>query len=356
MTTQNAELPKSNPTLDYELLFPALAFVALNLAFTLFGGWDAFWWVALLLNFGIVVRAAEVVGRRVPPHRLPLYERVLALGFPVLLAIAWELIVMAGILSPRWFPPPSRVAQGLWDLTVHYDRFNETSLIGRPWLIPSVYAESGWAGVRALFAESHVHATLFRVFAGFVIGAIPGVLLGIVMGVNKTVRNMLDTTLSAFYVLPKIAIFPIMMLIFGQFTSPFGEGPKVAVIAISAFFLVTINTMAGVRDIDPVYIMAGRNYGANRWQMFIHVIVPAALPVIFAGLRLALGTALIVIVAIEFVRADKGVGFVILYYWQVNVIEKMYAGLFVTMVLGVLLTYGLQWLERRVMPWRRSED
>jgi ABC-type nitrate/sulfonate/bicarbonate transport system permease component len=162
---------------------------------------------------------------------------------------------------------------------------------------------------------------------------------------------MLDTTMSAIYVLPKIAIFPIMMLIF---PNPFGEGPKVAVVAISAFFLVAINTMVGVRDIDPIFLQAGRNYGANRLQMLRHVIIPAALPVIFAGLRLALGTALIVIVAIEFVRAQKGVGYLIYYNWQVGSTDKMYAGLFVTMVLGVLLTYGLQGLERWVMPWRKD--
>ncbi len=82
--------------------------------------------------------------------------------------------------------------------------------------------------------------------------------------------------------------------------------------------------------------------------------MPGALPVIFAGLRLALGTALIVIVAIEFIRAKKGVGFVTFYYWEVLVTEKMYAGLFVVMLLGVLLTAGLQYVERRVMPWQKE--
>ena len=112
----------------------------------------------------------------------------------------------------------------------------------------------------SLFAESHVLATLARVLVGFVIGAVPGIFIGVIMGVNQTVRLMLDSTLSAIYVLPKIAIFPIVML---MFANPFGEGPKVAVVALSVFFMVTINTMAGVRDIDPVFIMAGRNYGAR---------------------------------------------------------------------------------------------
>ena len=172
------------------------------------------------------------------------------------------------------------------------------------------------------------------------------------MGMNRTVRLMLDTTMSAIYVLPKIAIFPIMMLVFAN---PFGEGPKIAVVAIASFFLVAINTMAGVRDIDPVYIESGKNYGANRWQMFWHVIIPGAMPVIFAGLRLALGTAIIATVAIEFVQARKGAGFLILYYWEIMVPEKMYAALVVVMVLGATLSYGLQWVERRIMPWKREE-
>ncbi len=258
-----------------------------------------------------------------------------------------------GILSPDWFPPPTRIASALWELATKYDEFNKTSLLGRPWLIPQRLATDGVAGAAALAAESHLLATLERVFLGFLIGAAPGIVLGVVMGVSRTVRTMIDATLSAFYVLPKIAIFPIMMLVF---PNPFGEGPKIAVVAISAFFLVAINTMVGVRDIDPVYIEAGRNYGANRWQMFRHVIVPGAMPVIFAGLRLALGTALIVIIAIEFVRAKTGVGFLTFYYWEILAPDKMYAGLVVVMILGVALTAGLKLIERLVMPWSRERD
>ena len=90
--------------------------------------------------------------------------------------------------------------------------------------------------------------------------------------------------------------------------------------------------------------------------MFRHVIIPGALPVIFSGLRLALGTALIVVVAIEFVRARKGIGFLTLYYWEVMVPEKMYAGLVLVMLLGVILTAGLQWFESLVMPWQRGRS
>jgi len=111
--------------------------------------------------------------------------------------------------------------------------------------------------------------------------------------------------------------------------------------------------MAGVQGIDKVLLQAGSNFGANRWQMLRHVILPGALPIVFNGLRLALGTALIVIVAVEFVRAKTGVGYLVYYHWQVLGTPKMYAALVVVMVLGVGLTALLQLVERLVMPWRR---
>jgi len=284
-------------------------------------------------------------------HRAGALVATLALGFPLSLLLVWEWLAGSGVLKPRWFPPPSQIAVALWDLTVTYDRFNRSSLIGRPWLLPQALVDAGWVGIRGLVRESHVWATLSRVLGGFVIGAVPGVLLGMVMGLNRTVQMMLDATTSAIYVLPEIAIFPILMLVF---PNPFGEGPKVAVVAISAFFLVAISTMAGVQGIDEVYLEAGRSFGANRWQMVRHVILPGALPIVFSGLRLALGTVLIVIVAVEFVRADRGVGFLIYCDWQVLVRPRLYAALVVVMGLGVGLTALLQWVERRVMPWRRG--
>lgn len=323
--------------------------ILFNLVMLLGHLWQDKWWLGVAVNSALIVALVEYVGRWIPGRFQRIYDLVLAIGFPILLLLAWEAMARNEILNPRWFPPPSRIAIALWQLSTQVDKFSHTSLWGRPWLIPQRFLSEGWPGVEALFAEGHVWVTLMRVFVGFILGAVPGIFLGMLMGMNRTIRTMLDTTMSAVYVLPKIAIFPIVML---MFANPFGEGPKIAVVAISAFFLVAINTMTGVRDIDPVYIQAARNYGANRWQLFRHVIFPGALPVIFAGMRLALGTALIVIVAIEFIRAKKGVGFLTFYYWEVMVTDKMYAGLFVIMFLGALLTYGLQRLERRIMPWR----
>ena len=330
----------------------ALSLVVLNLGVTLAGLWQWLWWMAALIDFVLLVLMAEHTGKIIPARFEGRYERGLAILFPLLLIAGWEAVVAAGILNPDWFPPPSKILEALWQLLSGYDRFNKSTLLLRVWMLPQRIAENGLSGAAGLLEESHILITLMRVFVGFVIGAIPAILIGVIMGMSRTVRAMLDSTLSAFYVLPKIAIFPIMMLVF---PNPFGEGPKIAVVAISAFFLVAINTMVGVRDIEPVYLEAGRNYGANRRQLLRHVIIPGAMPVIFAGLRLALGTALIVIIAIEFVRAKKGVGFLTFYYWEILAPEKMYAGLIVVMILGVLLTLALKWLEKRIMPWRREE-
>ncbi|MCB1334296.1 MAG: ABC transporter permease [Roseivivax sp.] len=337
---------------DHHRMIWALAgaLVLLNGALVLGGLWRDWAWPAVAVSFVMLVLICERVGRLVPARLRGLYERALALGFPLLILVLWQIGGTFGLINPIWFPPPSQIGKALWDVTVNFDRFSETSLLGRPWLIPQAWSEGGLQGVGALLGESHLLATVLRVLAGFVLGAVPGILVGVVMGVNQTVRLMLDTTLSAIYVLPKIAIFPIVMLMFAD---PFGEGPKIVVVALAVFILMAINTMAGVRQIDPVYLMAGRNYGAGPWQLLRHVILPGAMPVIFAGLRIALGTAMIVIISVEFLRAKQGVGYMTYYYWEVLVPEKMYAGLVVVMAMGVGFTAALHWLQKRLMPWTR---
>jgi NitT/TauT family transport system permease protein len=271
-------------------------------------------------------------------------ERLLSIGFPLVLLALWEAAVRLEWLDARFFPAPSTVALALWNLTA------KGELLGTFWLLPGRVMAGDWAGVLKVFREGHLWVSLFRIFAGFFLGAVPGVVLGVVMGMNRTIRVSLDPVISAVYVLPKIAILPLVMLVFGV-----GEMSKVVIVGIASFFLVLINTTAGVRDIEPIFFEAGRNYGANRWQMFWHVIIPGALPIIFAGLRLSLGTALIVIIAAEFVAAKYGLGYLIWFSWQTLLTENMFAGLVIVMILGVLFTSGLQAIERRLMPWQKEE-
>jgi ABC-type nitrate/sulfonate/bicarbonate transport system permease component len=349
--TVSTQLRKTMPAWQ-RMLLVFLGLVAFNGAFMLVGLWKKDWVVAIIVNFVGVVLLLQWLTEYISVRRLSTYERALAICFPIVMLGVWEALVRAGVLNATWFPPPSRVATALWQLATEYNKFTKTSLLGRPWLIPSMYQQAGWAGVKSLFAESHLWVTLMRIFVGFIAGTIPGLILGVGMGMSRTIRSMLDPVISALYVIPKITILPLMMLIF----TPFGETYKIVTVAISAFFVVLINTMAGVREIEPIFIEAGKNYGANGLQLFRHVILPAAMPVIFAGLRLALGTALIVIVAVEFVSGKSGVGYITWYYWEVLNPPKMYAGLIVIMLLGILLTYGLMAVEGFVMPWRRRRE
>jgi ABC-type nitrate/sulfonate/bicarbonate transport system permease component len=271
-------------------------------------------------------------------------DRLLSIGFPMALLVLWEMAVRLQWLDGRFFPAPTAVAVALGELTV------KGELLGKLWLLPGLIATGDLSGARKVFAEGHLWVSLFRIFAGFFVGAVPGIILGVVMGMNRTIRVALDPVVSAVYVLPKIAILPLVMLIFG-----IGEMSKIVIVAIASFFLVLINTTVGVRDIEPIFIEAGRNYGANHRQMFRHIIIPAALPIIFSGLRLSLGTSLIVIIAAEFVAANYGLGYLIWFSWQTLLTENMFAGLVVIMILGALFTSGLQALERRLMPWQREE-
>ncbi len=270
-------------------------------------------------------------------------DRILSVAVPIFLLALWEMAVRFTWLDARFFPPPSAVVEALGKLIARGD------LLGKLWLLPGLVGAGDWPGARKVIEEGHLWVSLFRILGGFLLGAVPGVLLGVLMGMNRTLRVSLDPVVSAVYVLPKIAILPLVMLIFG-----IGELSKIMIVGIASFFLVLINTTAGVCDIEPVFLEAGRNYGANRWQMFWHVIIPGALPIIFAGLRLSLGTALIVIIAAEFVAAQYGLGYLVWFSWQTLLTENMFAGLVVIMILGASFTIGLQAIERRLIPWRRD--
>jgi NitT/TauT family transport system permease protein len=230
--------------------------------------------------------------------------------------LLWELCGRAGFLNPLFFPVPSLIALAFFTMLADGE------------------------------IQANLSITLFRVFAGFLIGTIPGIAVGLLMGASEKIRLLLDPVVAALYPIPKLAIFPLFMIIFG-----IGEFSKIMAVAIGCFFLVLINAMAGVRNINRVYFEVAKNYGAKKRQLFTRVILPASLPMIFTGIRLALGTSLIIVVGVEFVSANYGIGALIWNAWQTFEIEKLYVGIFLCAVLGILFTVVLKWAEKRVTPW-----
>ena len=242
---------------------------------------------------------------------------LLTLLGPIVVLAIWELSSRAELINPLFFPPP-------------------TSLDGTA----RELIESGrlWDDLRA---------SLTRVAAGFAIAAVPGILLGVLMGLWWPLRAFLSPIAASFFAIPKIAILPLVILIFG-----IGESSKIAMVAISVLFLVVLSTMSAVMEVERAYLDVAENFGANPWQRMWTVALPGALPGIFSGLRLALGFSLLVIVGTEFLAAKNGIGYLIWNSWQTFAISRMYVGLIVVGLLGWLLNVLMDEVERLVMPWK----
>ena len=249
-----------------------------------------------------------------------LVELALTLAAPVVLLAAWEALSRSGVLNPRFWPPPS----SLWD--------------------------ESWELLRDGSLLTDVRVSLGRIVGGFILGALPAVLFGLAMGLFWPVRAFLMPIATAIYAIPKIALVPLVVIVFGL-----GETSKYVMVALSIFFLVALNTMAGVLAIDRSYKDVARNFGASPAALFFTVALPGALPAIFTGLRLGLGFCLVVIVGTEFFAADEGIGQFIYDSWQILAIKKVYIGLIVTGLMGWLLTLGLDLLERLALPWKPVE-
>ena len=248
-------------------------------------------------------------------------ERVVAVLSPLLLLGVWEGLVWITLLDSRFFPAPSMIVGTLVDL------------------------------VRTGELFTHLAISMTRIAVGFAIGAIPGILVGVAMGLSGIIRAAINPIVGAIYPIPKIAILPLILLIFGL-----GELSKYVIIAIAVFFLVLINTMAGVMNIEKIYLEVGRNFRASRFDAFRTIAIPGALPLIFAGTRLDWGVALLVIVAAEFVGAKSGLGYMIWQSWQIFAIETMYVGLIVIAFVGWASFLILDEIERYLVPWKPSHQ
>lgn len=247
-------------------------------------------------------------------------ERMLAVLSPLGLLLIWQILSWFKVLDARFIPSPITIGDAAYKIVASGELF------------------------------IHLKASLWRLAAGFLIGAGPGILIGLVMGLSRMVRAAADPIVAATYPIPKIAILPLVMLYFG-----IGDASKVVIIAIAVIFLVLINTMVGVMTLDPVYFDVAKNYGAPWRKLFTRVVIPGTLPLIFAGLRLGLGVALIVIVAAEFVAAKSGIGYLIWTSWETLIIENMFVGIIVITILGVVSTFVLREVERWALPWRKEQ-
>ena len=245
-----------------------------------------------------------------------LADRWLTIGSPIALLVLWEWASATGILRAVFFPRPSTIAWHLRDLAAD----------GTLW--------------------GHVATTLVRIAWSFSLAAVLGVAIGLAMGLWRRLREGLDPVFAVIYPIPSVLFLPLV-----SFLVPPGEIALVVTTAVTSFFLIAFTTTHGVTQIDRLVVEAAQHYGARGWRLFAAVLLPGALPFIFTGLRLGLGFALIVVVAVEIVSTSRGLGALLWLSWQVLKVEDMYATFFVIALLGALLSYGLAALRARLLPW-----
>jgi ABC-type nitrate/sulfonate/bicarbonate transport system permease component len=246
-------------------------------------------------------------------------DRLINLASPIALLLLWEIAVRTGMLDARFFPAPSTVFDTLVALV------KDGSLWDNTW------------------------ASLQRLFWGFLLGGIPALLLGIAIGLYRPLRAIVDPLVAATYPIPKSAILPLILLIFGL-----GEASKIVMVAIGVFYPVLINSATGVMEINKIYLDVGRNFRAGRWQVFRTIALPGAMPHIMSGIKLGIGMGLILIAIAEMIGAKSGLGYMIWNAWEILSVETMYVGLIVIALLGFIFSLILNELERVIIPWKSS--
>ncbi len=247
-----------------------------------------------------------------------LLERVLPTLSVIILLAAWELLVRWRGIAPIFLPAPSSIAGFLWRMIADGTM------------------------------EYHLAVTLLRIFAGFLVAAVTGIALGLLMGMSRIVSRVADIWIAALYPLPKISLIPLLIIWLGT-----GEAYRIVISAVTAFFPIVISTYSGIRQADRGLIKAARDLGANGRQIQFKVVIPAAMPSILSGLQLGMGVTIILIVAAEMIGGSSrsGMGYLLISSGQVMETEKVFASLVVLAIMGAVIMKLQQWIDRRVAPW-----
>ena len=246
-------------------------------------------------------------------HRV---ARVLGL---LALVLAWEAVTRTGWVPALFLPSPLGVL--------------------------SAAAEMLATGEMAV----HIATSLQRIVLGFGLGALGGVTVGLAVGVFSLAEAIGNPLIAATFPIPKIALLPLLILWLG-----IGEASKVPVIMLGVFFPMAINTYTGVRHADPLLVRAAVSFGAGRWSVIRKVLLPSALPMIFAGLKLGAGTSLLLLVAAEMIAASSGIGFLILNAQNLMETTKLMVGIVLLSLLGLASHWLLVRLERAALPWTQA--
>jgi len=244
---------------------------------------------------------------------------VSGIAFLVLLGVLWEAAGRGGWIHPVFFPPLSRILATLAGIVTSGEIF------------------------------PHLAVSLWRGALGYALAAVVAIALGIVMGYWRRAYEAGEITIELLRAVPPPVMIPVAMLFFG-----IGDAAKVFTIFFTCSFPILVNTIDGVRGVDPVLIRTAQTFGLSSRQIVGKVILPAAAPLIMTGLRIATAIALILVVVSEMIGATSGIGYFILGNQRSLNVTKMYAGLFVLALLGYAVNRAFLMVDARLMAWHRG--
>jgi NitT/TauT family transport system permease protein len=232
---------------------------------------------------------------------------------------AWEIIVRSDLVPRRLMPTLAEIGDAFWDALVRGD---------------------------LLF---HSGVTLGRALIGFFLALLAGIALGAFMARKRLVRELIEPFFSFGYPVPKIALYPIFIYVFGL-----GSGSKIALIFLECLYPITIHTFTGIRSIERTLVWAGQSMGATERQVFWKVLMPAAGPMIFSGVRIALPVALIVVIMTEVIGESVGLGFFITYAASLYDYARSFAGLLAVLIVGFVLDRILIATRAHLIFWQNE--
>ena len=236
----------------------------------------------------------------------------------ILFVLFWEMVPQLGLVEKTFLPPFSEVVRAWWDLLI----------TGELW--------------------RHFEASILRSVFGFSLALVLAIPLGLVIGWYPLARDLLTPILELFRNTAALALLPVFILILG-----IGEVSKVSIVLFACTWPVLLNTIAAVKNVDPLLIKSARSMNISSFKLFSKVILPASVPTIFTGIRMAGTGAILVLIAAEMIGAKAGLGYFITYSQYNFLIAEMYAGIITISLLGLLINYGLSGAERYFSRWKQ---
>ena len=235
---------------------------------------------------------------------------------PLALIVIWQAASSAGLIGSRLMPSP-------WSVAL-----------------------AGWTKIQSGELAANIEVSGLRAIAGLLVGGLIGFALGLANGLSRSSFALTDTTLQMIRTIPNLALIPLVILWFG-----IGEEAKLFLTSLGVFFPIYLNTLHGVRTVDPQLIEMGRVYGMNRWTLFRRVILPSALPSIFVGLRFALGIMWLTLIVAETLSANSGIGHMAMEAREFMLTDVVVLALVVYALLGKFADVIVKTLERLTLSW-----